>query len=261
MANLQGIPSGYRITEVLLVFFIGVLGGLLVYPAILGGLGGTEQTESPVHATLDPQAVLSGRMPVLAVRSDNNAGIETYVDAEIQPGKGRVLINTNPFVEPDTQLSAETAVKVAENYTKTSLKDRDVIITFSADTQLVGGPSAGSSMTLALIAAMEGKTPNAKMAMTGTIESDGSIGQVGGVLEKAQAASEQGAKTFLVPKGQSVLTYYEPQVTQRQRGPFVIQEVQYVPKTLDLKEYANTTWGLDIWEVATIGQAAAAFGL
>jgi len=40
--------------------------------------------------------------------------------------------------------------------------------------------------------------------MTGTINSDGTIGPVGGVPEKAQAAGQYHAKIFLVPKGKGV---------------------------------------------------------
>ena len=38
-----------------------------------------------------------------------------------------------------------------------------------------------------------------KVATTGTIEADGSVGAVGGVHEKAIAVRDAGAKVFLVP--------------------------------------------------------------
>jgi uncharacterized protein len=97
--------------------------------------------------------------------------------------------------------------------------------------------------------------------MTGTIEEDGTIGQVGGVLEKAQAAGESGFKIMLVPKGESKLVYYERQVTERKIGPFVLQEVGYIPKKLDLVQYAMEKWKMDVKEVENISEAAKIFGL
>ncbi len=241
-----------------LIFFVGALGGMLFYSTFLVS---TVASTEPPKPTLALEGVAASRIPVLAVRSDNNEGVFTYVDVEIRPGKERVLINTNPFVEPDTQYSAETAVNISQGYAQTSLKDRDVIITFSADTLLVGGPSAGAAMTIALIAAMKGKMLGNDVAITGTIEANGRIGPVGGVLQKAEAAAKEGVKTFLVPAGESQLQYYEQRVTEQKRGNFVIRRTEYVPKTLDLKQYANETWGLEVKEVRTIDDAAAAFGL
>ncbi|MFH1106882.1 MAG: S16 family serine protease [Candidatus Micrarchaeota archaeon] len=201
------------------------------------------------------------RIPVLAVKSSDNTGIVTFASVEIRPGKGRVLINTNPFVEPDTQYSAETAVKIAQEYTKKSINQKDVILTFEAETQLVGGPSAGAAMTIAAIAAIQNKTLPADVAMTGTVEEDGSVGQVGGVLEKAEAAAEAGIRLFLVPRGEARLRYYEAQTVQRRMGAFVVQETRYVPKTLDLVAYMEEKYGMEVREVADIREAAGAFGL
>jgi uncharacterized protein len=66
------------------------------------------------------------------------------------------------------------------------------------------GPSAGAAITLTIIAGVLNKTPDSKFLITGTIESDGSVGQVGSVKEKATAAAASGAKVFLVPVGQKV---------------------------------------------------------
>lgn len=69
------------------------------------------------------------------------------------------------------------------------------------DTGQVGGPSAGLAFTLAILDRL---TPGdllgaQRVAVTGTIEADGSVGPVGGVDHKAEAAIRQGAKLFIVP--------------------------------------------------------------
>ncbi len=206
-------------------------------------------------------ATFVAKVPVLAVQSSDNTGVMSFATVEIQPGQGRVLINTNPFIEPDTQQSAETAVTIAQQFTKKSLAGKDVILTFASDSQLVGGPSAGGAMTVAMIAAIENKTIAPDVAMTGTIEADGSIGAVGGILEKAEAAAAKGIKLFLVPKGEANLRYYEQQVTERTIRGFVIQQVRYVPKTLDLAKYEMDNHGMTVREVSDIAEAAEAFGL
>jgi predicted S18 family serine protease len=166
-------------------------------------------------------------------------------------------MNTNPFLEPDTQYSAETAVKVAQNYTGKPLNDRDVILSFDVTGQVLGGPSAGAAMTITTIAAIEQKKIKEDVAITGTIEPGGEVGQIGGVIQKAEAAAKNGIKLFLVPNDELILTYYERQITNQRVSPnFVIQRVNYVPKTLDLNNYTMTEWKMETKGVSTINDVA-----
>ena len=73
------------------------------------------------------------------------------------------------------------------------------------DTDQIGGPSAGLAFTLALLDEL---TPGdlmggVKVAATGTIGEDESVGAIGALAQKAVAVKAAGAKVFLVPKGQS----------------------------------------------------------
>jgi PDZ domain-containing protein len=74
----------------------------------------------------------------------------------------------------------------------------------SIDTNNVGGPSAGLAFTLALIDELTpGElTGGQQVAVTGTIEIDGTVGDVGGVAQKTAAVRHAGAKLFLVPPGE-----------------------------------------------------------
>lgn len=69
----------------------------------------------------------------------------------------------------------------------------------------VSGPSAGLAFTLALISALNhgDVTGGHRVAVTGTIASDGSVGQVGGVTQKAIVAQRSGAVAMLVPVGEA----------------------------------------------------------
>ena len=72
----------------------------------------------------------------------------------------------------------------------------------------VGGPSAGLMFTLGIIDSINGNgkggdlTGGRRIAGTGTISADGTVGAVGGVQLKEQAARRDGATVFLVPQAE-----------------------------------------------------------
>lgn len=172
---------------------------------------------------------------IVSVTSDGKGSLN-QADVEISPGSGRVLFSINPFVEPDTQNSVKTAARVAEKFTGKSLAGKDLVVTVeNTPAQLIGGPSAGAAIAVATIAAIEKKVVRTDAAITGTINPDGAIGQIGGVIEKALAAADQNLSLFIVPRGQKSFTYYEQVQEQSQRGPFTIIRTRYVPKTIDLQ--------------------------
>ncbi|MDO0933539.1 S16 family serine protease [Streptomyces sp. DG2A-72] len=98
--------------------------------------------------------------------------------------------------------SQDAATEAALNYL--DLSDKNVKVTLRlAD---VGGPSAGLLFSLGIIDKLNGNgsggdlTGGRSVAGTGTIEADGTVGAVGGVALKTQAARRDGATVFLVPK-------------------------------------------------------------
>ena len=72
------------------------------------------------------------------------------------------------------------------------------------DTSGIGGPSAGLAFTLALIDELTpGElTGGQKVAVTGTIDINGTVGEVGGVVQKTAAVRGAHATLFLVPTGE-----------------------------------------------------------
>lgn len=69
------------------------------------------------------------------------------------------------------------------------------------DSQNIGGPSAGLMFTLGIIDVLneEGLAPGHKVAGTGTMSLDGTVGPVGGVTQKVVGAEQAGAEYFLAP--------------------------------------------------------------
>lgn len=74
----------------------------------------------------------------------------------------------------------------------------------SIDAGDIGGPSAGLAFTLAILDALSnGKlTGGHIVAATGTIATNGAVGDVGGVQEKTAAVEKAGAQVFFVPQGE-----------------------------------------------------------
>ncbi len=70
------------------------------------------------------------------------------------------------------------------------------------DVTNIGGPSAGLAMSLGVIDALTSGsvTGGHTVAATGTIDSQGDVGDVGGVAQKTVAVENAGASIFLVPR-------------------------------------------------------------
>lgn len=173
------------------------------------------------------------------------------ITVEIRDGTGLVLANTAIPEGVDFQDSARIAVQVAHNITGMDLSNKDVIFSITTDNQnlrAVDGGSAGGAMTVLLTSAILGKSINGHVLMTGTIQSDGTIGPIGGVLEKAQAAAGYGAKIFLVPSGQGVVE--QQHCTQSTQGPFVYQSCS--PQEISLSSIMESKYGMKVIEVGNI---------
>ena len=81
----------------------------------------------------------------------------------------------------------------------------DLKVVFPVDVTInpgpVSGPSAGLAFTLTIIDKMSpGNVTGSKdIAVTGTIDPEGRVGEVGGVRQKTASAAAAGARLFLVP--------------------------------------------------------------
>ncbi|MCU0331230.1 MAG: endopeptidase La [Candidatus Kapabacteria bacterium] len=92
------------------------------------------------------------------------------------------------------------------------------------------GPSAGITMTLALLSAASGKPLRGDLAMTGEVTLRGNVLPIGGLNEKLLAAKRVGVRTVFVPKD-NIKDVHElaPAVTQDLEIVFVDHIEQTVP--------------------------------
>lgn len=179
-------------------------------------------------------------------------GILADLYVEIHNGTGRVFVDTMPLTQIDTQASARLAQEVACDVLEIDCSKYNFLYTIRSIAPIIGGPSAGGAMAAATISALINKTINNTVMMTGTINPDGSVGAVGGILEKAEAAYKGGAAIFLIPKGLSKVY-----ITERKTGggPGWVS-IEEVLKEINVKDYALENWGLEVIEVINVQEAS-----
>jgi uncharacterized protein len=170
------------------------------------------------------------------------------------PGKGHVYVETLPLSQIDLQASTRVAALVASSLANISFNSCDYYASIKADSPIVGGPSASGVTAVAFASALLRLPLNESIVMTGMIMPDGSIGPVGGLKYKLDAAVSRGAKVFLVPYGQVIDYVY--QVLEERWGPAIIRRTLRVP--INLTEYGKS-FGVKVLQVASVYEALEIF--
>jgi uncharacterized protein len=189
--------------------------------------------------------------PAVMQTDTGYTGTTTNVTVLVTEGWGDVYVSTYSLTQEDFQGAATAAARVVCNLLNLSFSSYNFYFKVVGPAVIVGGPSAGVAMAVAVYSALTGQPVNRSVMVTGMISPDGTVGPVGGVYEKAQAAAGVGAKVFLVPPGQSVVVTYRTVV--RRAGPFRFYTTQ--PVTINLTEYAAKELGLRVVEISTIEDA------
>ncbi len=142
---------------------------------------------TPVGTVDDLVKVLAGKRP--------GETVQLVID---RPGAGESTISVELSASPDDP--GRTIVGIVPFDTATVHLPFQVDI----DTGQIGGPSAGLAFTLTLIDELSkgSLTGGHNVAVTGTIELDGSVGAIGALVQKASAVRQAGVDVFLVPKAQ-----------------------------------------------------------
>lgn len=124
-----------------------------------------------------------------------------------RPGE-EVVVTVRPFRSVATQdrrlvlgTSGEDQPRAILGFRPADTRSVELPYVIDIDTNQIGGPSAGLAFTLALLDELSpgALTGSARVAATGTIAEDGSVGAVGAVRQKAVAVARSGAEVFLVP--------------------------------------------------------------
>ena len=150
-----------------------------------------------------PPAAKSITVTWLAYRSDGTGTTGSTVITRKAPKKAgdfRVDFSANEVggIGSASQAGAWDAAIIS-----TLLLSQPLEGEFSFETDgFIDGPSAGALTTAGLMALARGETFKKHITMTGTINSSGTLGPVGGIPEKIQGAAKAKFTTVLIPLGQ-----------------------------------------------------------
>jgi predicted S18 family serine protease len=194
---------------------------------------------------------LSASINVPAV-SASGSGILAVLNCEVMDGSGRILVSTEPLIGIDTQQSEKTAVQAVSEILGTDFSSKDVVFTFESNgTGSVDGESAGAAMALCLISEISGRKTNPGVSITGTINLDGTIGEIGGIIPKVTAASVV-SSVVLVPAGQATINTYIREYYSPKQGIYV-EEMK--PVKINVSRFALENLGVNVIEVGSISEA------
>lgn len=188
----------------------------------------------------------------LAAVDADDLGVLIPLVVELKPGSGKILMNIdNPSFITDTQESMRTAVHEAARITSYELTTTDILFSLKSNISLVGGPSAGAAMTIAAVSVIINKQLDESVAITGTIRDGGTIGQVGGIVQKAEAAKKAGILLFLVPPGQSMVDEPTQQCSEESGQGWKQTECTTSTQNINV----SVVVGINVQEVSTIDEA------
>ena len=128
------------------------------------------------------------------------------IEATRMPGTGRFRVTGQ--LGDVMKESVEIALSfIRHNHKRFSVptevfKTEDLHVHFPAGAVPKDGPSAGVTVTTAIVSLLSGKRgvrPSAKVAMTGEMTLSGEVLPVGGIREKVLAAQQAGVKTVILP--------------------------------------------------------------
>ncbi len=120
------------------------------------------------------------------------------------PGSGRLVLTgkLGDVMKESATIALDYIQANAAKYGIESkmFKERDIHIHIPEGAVPKDGPSAGVTMTVAIISALTGRHASSEVAMTGEVTLRGNVLAIGGLREKTIAALRSGIKTVLIPE-------------------------------------------------------------
>lgn len=130
-------------------------------------------------------------------------GVLMPLEVIVLPGTGKIEVtgSLGDVMKESAKIAVSYVRSVAEKYNidPNFYKDKDLHIHAPEGAVPKDGPSAGVTMTTALVSALSGIPVRADVAMTGEITLHGKVLPIGGLREKTMAAYKAEIKTVIIP--------------------------------------------------------------
>lgn len=189
-----------------------------------------------VILTVSSLAAISGayttQVHASAVLEGADQGLLTLISLNVTPGNGSVGFGGSTNVNATTLDSARAAVQYASTYLSVNSMRYNFTFDIVNATGDVSGPSGGLAFTLLAISGLERKPVAQDFSVTGTIQPDGSVGLIGGIYDKIDAAKKGGMSYMIVPaapaSSMEALLYY---ISQQSFG-ITVAEVSNVSQAI-----------------------------
>ena len=168
-----------------------------VTPKNLTEFVGTRYYQPEELPEADPVGLVTG----LAWTSVGGETLE--VEVNVMDGSGKIELTGNLGLV--MQESARAAVSYIRAHARELgidpefYKNKDIHVHFPEGAIPKDGPSAGVTVTTAIVSALTGRTVRRDVAMTGEISLRGRVMAIGGLKEKTMAALRHGVKTVIIP--------------------------------------------------------------
>jgi len=125
------------------------------------------------------------------------------IEVALFEGTGKLLVtgHLGDVMQESARIALSVVKSVATDMDVPAYKFKDFDIHLHVPEGAVpkDGPSAGITMSSAILSALSGKAINCKMAMTGEITLRGKVLEIGGLKEKVLAAHRAGIKDIIAP--------------------------------------------------------------
>lgn len=131
-------------------------------------------------------------------------GVTMPLEVIVLEGDGKVEVtgSLGDVMKESSKIAVSLVRSIAAKYNidPDFYKNKDLHIHAPEGAVPKDGPSAGVTMTTALVSALSGMPVKRDIAMTGEITLHGKVLPIGGLKEKSMAAYKAGVKTVIIPK-------------------------------------------------------------